>query len=117
MEKIELEDIGRLKYYVMHGDEQVSGFIELMSIFVNPEFRRQGYGSALITKLLEVSKKENIDIIYVKVTKENEAFKKFLEKNGFTASPKKMLFQKPTRSLTYRARKYLRRKIGSRLRK
>ena len=117
LKKIKLKGIGRLKYYIMEGDEQVSAFMELMSIYIKPEFRRQGYGSALITKLVEAAKQKNIGCIYVKVTKENETFRKFLEKNGFTPSPKKMLFQKRTRTLTYqKVRKYLRR-LCTRVRK
>jgi len=103
---------GRIKYFLMEGDEQVRSCIELMSIYVNPQFRRQGHGMVLIKKLIEVAKKENVNCIYTKVTKENEAFRKFLGKNGFTISPKKMLFQKKTPLTFRRVLKRLRRACG-----
>lgn len=86
---------GRIKYYLMEGDEQVRSFMEIISIYVNPQFRRQGHSSSLIKKLVKVAKEENVGCIYVKVTKENMAFRKLLEKNGFVIS-RKILFQKKT---------------------
>ena len=108
LEKIESK-YGRIKYYIMEGDEQVRSFIELMSIYVKPQFRRQGHGMFLIKELIKVAKKKDIGCVYVKVTDENEGFKRFLEENGFVLSPKKVLFQKAAYSLTHRALKRLRR--------
>lgn len=112
IEKIELKGIGRIKFYVMHGDEQVSSFIEIMSVFVNDEFRRKGHGSTLIRRLIDEAKKRKINAIYVKANKDSQqGFKKFLKHNGFNPSPKKMLFQRHTRSLTYRVAKFMKRRL------
>jgi len=87
-----LEDKGIIKFQVNEGDEQVHPFIELMSIFVKPEFRRQGNGTKLIKMLRTEAKKRDINTIYVKVTKTNLEFKKFLDKNGFLPHEEKELF-------------------------
>lgn len=93
MEKIELEGIGHIKYAIMEGDEQVSPFIELMSIFIEPQFRRRGYGTKLIRKLVRIAHKKGITCIYVKATEENQSFRRFLQNNRFNVSPK-VLYQK-----------------------
>ena len=110
MEKIELEGIGHIKYAIMEGDEQVSPFIELMSIFIKPKFRRQKYGSALIAKLLKVAIKNGITCIYVKATATNFEFRNFLKKNGFTISSK-LLYQKRAGLLTRLKKRIQRREI------
>lgn len=77
----------------MEGDEQVSPFIEIMSIFIKSEVRQQGYGSKLLSKLIEIANEKRITCIYVKVSKDNSGFRTFLEKNKFNVSPK-LLYQK-----------------------
>ena len=92
MKTIKIEGVGRIKFLVNEGDQQVSPFIELMSVFVEPEIRRQGHGSHLIEMLREEAKKRRIDGIYVKVTKTNMEFKEFLRKNKFALSKRQELF-------------------------
>jgi GNAT superfamily N-acetyltransferase len=92
----------------MLGDEQVSAYVVLLSIFVEPEFRRQGYGSALIAELVNLAKEEGISCIYVRVTRKNNAFQKFLEKNEFGASPTKILYQRRVRTMLSVARRFSR---------
>ncbi len=108
IQKIELGGVGRLKYHVFLGDEQVPPYVELLSIFVEPKLRRQGYGSALMVKLANLAKKEGIGCIYIRVTRQNMAFQKFLEKNGFEVSPTKTLYQRRVGTMFSAARKFSR---------
>ena len=92
MEIIKLEGIGYIKFHVNEGDKQISSFIELMSIYVEPNNRKEGYASVLIKMLRGEARRRCINTIYVKVTKTNREFKRFLEKNDFRLCKEKELF-------------------------
>ena len=88
MNLLQIPNVGYLKYHVVEGDEQVSPFIELMAIYVEPEQRGNGWGETLISELMKIAKQQNCTCVYVKVTPENRRFQSFLKKNGFTLAPK-----------------------------
>ena len=92
LEKTCLEGIGKIKFTVCNGDEQIRPFIEVMGIFVDSEHRRKGYGSKLVKELKKEAKKRNISDIYIKVSKHNGEYKAFLEKNGFKPVDTKELY-------------------------
>ena len=105
MEIIKMEGVGRIKFLVNEGDEQVSPFIELMSVYVEPEKRRQGHGSHLIKMLREEAKRRGVNGIYVKVTRTNLEFKNFLRKNRLVPSKRQELFYGYSFSLLQRLRR------------
>lgn len=92
MEKIEIKDIGYLKYNICEGDDGMPTFVELLQIWVEPTAREKGYGSQLLEKLGEITKKKNIGSIFVKVTEGNKDFQKFLSRNKYSKHPNKILW-------------------------
>ena len=83
--KITKTKYGKIKYQVFKGDEQISGYVELLSIFVNEEYRHQGYGTELIGLLMLEAKKLGIKEIITRANTDGESdiFGKFLTENGF----------------------------------
>ena len=51
----------------------LSDEIQLMKVAISPEYRRQGYGKYLLTKLLEYGLSENIKSIWLEVRESNMA--------------------------------------------
>lgn len=88
----DLSKIGHLKYDIIRGDEQVPDHMELLSIWVDPAYQKQGHGEKLIKTLVDIAKEQKISSIYTFITKENEQFKKFLRKNGFVKDGKQELW-------------------------
>ena len=91
---LKLDDVGHVKYYSLEGDSQFGAAIELISITVEPSQRRKGYGIELVNRLVKQAEAEGANCIYVKVTKTNFEFQKFLRQNGFELSPSKILFRR-----------------------
>ena len=57
--------------------------IQLMKIAISHEYRRQGYGKYLLTKLLEYSLSENIKSIWLEVRESNMAARSLYRSCGF----------------------------------
>lgn len=84
--------IGHLKYDIIRGDEQVPDHMELLSIWVDPNFQGKGIGADLVKQLVSIAKEQKISSIYTFVTKENEQFKSFLKKQDFVPDGKQELW-------------------------
>lgn len=90
MAKIETKK-GCLKYYIYKDTKNwpepgSTAFIELVSIFVKPEFRKQGVGMKLIKKLEKIAQRNHITSIETKANTDgrSDVFGKFLTKNKFS---------------------------------
>lgn len=78
------------------GSHNVLGEVYITNVAVFPEYRKNGFGEALIKKLLEVIKDENADFITLEVRKSNISAIKLYEKCGFCAvGVRKNFYEKP----------------------
>ena len=57
----------------------------ITNVAVHPEFRHQGIGDQLVSELLSLCEKENIDLVTLEVRKSNQNAIKLYEKHGFVA--------------------------------
>jgi len=79
VKKGSLDSISKFRQWGF-GDE----FIELVSIHIYPEFRRQGHGTSFINELVEIAKQERVsEILLIGHTDGQDIFGKFLTKTGF----------------------------------
>ena len=70
--------VGVCAYQVVHDEAQINYFV------VNPEFRKRGYGSFLMSYLIELCEKLDINKILLEVSQENNAAKKFYDRFDFS---------------------------------
>jgi ribosomal protein S18 acetylase RimI-like enzyme len=87
-----IDKIGHIKYDIIRGDEQVPDHMELLAIWIDPAYQGQKHGTKMLNALVKIAKEQKISSIYVFVTKENEQFKKFLQKNKFVPDGKQELW-------------------------
>ncbi len=89
---VELEKENFAFYYVMQyqnrsvaygGYWKIKNEAHLVTLAVNPSFRRKGLGSRLLEYLLEEIQKRNLDTITLEVRSSNLIAQKFYEKFGF----------------------------------
>ena len=69
--------IGICAYQVVHDEAQINYFV------VNQEFRKRGYGSFLMSYLIELCEKLDINKILLEVSQENNAAQKFYDRFNF----------------------------------
>lgn len=67
-------------------DDKMTGWGEIISIYLLPEYFGKGFGKPLLTNSMSELKEMGFDKIYLWVLKENHRARKFYEKNGFTNS-------------------------------
>ena len=70
--------IGICAYHVVHDEAQINYFV------VNREFRKRGYGSFLMSYLIELCEKLDINKILLEVSQENNAAQKFYDRFNFS---------------------------------
>tara|TARA_Y100000813_G_scaffold4461_1_gene3307 strand:- start:133 stop:573 length:441 start_codon:yes stop_codon:yes gene_type:complete len=70
--------VGVCAYQVVHDEAQINYFV------VNPEFRKRGYGSFLMSYLIELCEKLDINKILLEVSQENNAAQKFYDRFDFS---------------------------------
>ena len=62
----------------------MSGWGELISIYVFPQYFNQGYGKKLLEFVVGKLCKRGYDNIYLWVLEENQRARRFYERNGFS---------------------------------
>ena len=72
-------------------DEKMSGWGEIISIYLLPEYFGKGYGKPLFDNSVNALLNMGFDKIYVWVLEQNMRARRFYEKNGFTLFDKKMI--------------------------
>ena len=78
------------------GAHNILGEVYITNVAVFPEYRKNGFGEALIKRLIEMVKKENADFITLEVRKSNISAIKLYEKCGFCAvGERKSFYEKP----------------------
>ena len=70
--------VGICAYHVVHDEAQINFFV------VNKEFRKKGYGSFLMSYLIELCEKLDINKILLEVSQENNAAQKFYDRFNFS---------------------------------
>ena len=70
--------VGVCAYQVVHDEAQINYFV------VNQEFRKRGYGSFLMSYLIELCEKLDINKILLEVSQENNAAQKFYDHFNFS---------------------------------
>ena len=90
----EIVDNNLAIYLVAKVNEKAVGYIgmwkvlnegHITNVAVHPEFRHQGIGDQLVSELLSLCEKENIDFVTLEVRKSNQNAIKLYEKHGFVA--------------------------------
>jgi len=90
----EIVDNNLATYLVAKVNEKAVGYIgmwkvlnegHITNVAVHPEFRHQGIGDQLVSELLSLCEKENIDLVTLEVRKSNQNAIKLYEKHGFVA--------------------------------
>ena len=70
--------IGICAYQLVHDEAQINYFV------VNQEFRKRGYGSFLMSYLIELCEKLDINKILLEVSQDNNAAEKFYNRFNFS---------------------------------
>ena len=90
----EIVDNNLAIYLVAKVNEKAVGYIgmwkvlnegHITNVAVHPEFRHQGIGDQLVSELLSLCEKDNIDLVTLEVRKSNQNAIKLYEKHGFVA--------------------------------
>ena len=90
----EIVDNNLAIYLVAKVNEKAVGYIgmwkvlnegHITNVAVHPEFRHQGIGDQLVSELLSLCEKENIDLVTLEVRKSNKTAIGLYEKHGFVA--------------------------------
>ena len=90
----EIVDNNLATYLVAKVNEKAVGYIgmwkvlnegHITNVAVHPEFRHQGIGDQLVSELLSLCEKENIDFVTLEVRKSNQKAIRLYEKHGFVA--------------------------------
>lgn len=90
----EIVDNNLAIYLVAKVNEKAVGYIgmwkvlnegHITNVAVHPEFRHQGIGDQLVSELLSLCEKENIDLVTLEVRKSNQNAIRLYEKHGFVA--------------------------------
>lgn len=85
-------------------DEKLSQWGEIVSIYLVPEYFGKGYGCKLLKAALGDMKIAGYNDIYLWVLENNEAAKKFYERNGFVFNNDRYSFKimrKPLQDMRY----------------
>ena len=76
---------------------------DILNIGINPDFKRQGYGTALLKHLIEELKKRNIGKILLEVRAGNKSAIQFYKKQGFEEiSVRKNYYTKNSKNQSHR---------------
>lgn len=81
-------------------DEEFSGWGEIVSIYVLPDYWGKGYGHRLLVTALLDMKKRGYKNCYLWVLRDNSKAKKFYEKHGFNCNNDEYNFEINNKSLT-----------------
>lgn len=75
-------DGDKLAGYV--GSQSVLGWADMMNLAVHPDYRRQGIGETLVSKLITQLKDRDVSCLTLEVRVSNTAARQLYEKLGFT---------------------------------
>ena len=76
---------------------------DILNIGIDPDFKRQGYGSALLNHLIEELKKRHISEILLEVRAGNKSAIRFYKRQGFKEiSVRKNYYMKNSKNQTKR---------------
>src|SRR3989304_6800314 len=96
IQTIAIANIGWVKFVVFQGDEQVNSAIQLLSIFVEPQMRGNGYSKRLLDCLSNYARENNVNYIFVHVSQHNSVLQHIIAKQGVSLRGDKLLFTKST---------------------
>ncbi len=74
--------IGALSYQKSQ-DKEFTGYLEIVSLYIHPEFFNKGYGGTLINSIKSMAEKEKNKGLFLWVMTENKNARAFYEKSGF----------------------------------
>ncbi len=93
-------------YVCVSDDDEIIGYssfyfvvdeAEIVNIFVREDYRKSGIGKALIEKMIEEARNQNVKNMFLEVRKSNEPAKGLYKKCGFSdVSIRKGFYEKPT---------------------
>lgn len=80
------EILGYAKLRAGHREPGVTGVspIELQRLYVNPELKRSGIGSILISECLDIARTGGHDVVWLGVWEHNHPARRFYEAKGFS---------------------------------
>ena len=77
--------------------------VDILNIGIDPDYKRQGYGTALLNHLIEELKKRNIREIFLEVRAANKSAIQFYKKQGFKEiSVRKNYYKKNSKNQSQR---------------
>jgi len=79
LKEIKIIDVGYLRY------KDWGDYYEYREVWVEPKYRKKGWGSKLMDRLAEIAKEKGIKEIYVRANTDgkSDTLGKFITKNGF----------------------------------
>lgn len=80
-------------------DDKMSGWGEVISLYVRPDSFRRGYGAALLAHAVGELRRQRFSPIYLWVLEENRAARAFYEHNGFRPNGDQMVIYIGDKSL------------------
>ena len=81
-------------------DEAMSGYGEIVSIYLLPEYFGRGYGAPLLAHAMAGLKETGYDNVYLWVLEDNKRARAFYEKNGFSQTPDRLTLDIGGKNLT-----------------
>jgi ribosomal protein S18 acetylase RimI-like enzyme len=81
-------------------DENYLGWVEIVSIYIHPDYWRRGYGHKLLETAILDMKKRGYQNCYLWVLRENHSAQKFYEKHGFYYNDEECIFEINNQPLT-----------------
>ena len=106
-----IENSNNLCYYLSLDDKTIGYLIallagdtaDILNIGIDPDFKRQGYGSALLNQLIEELRKRDIGEILLEVRAGNKSAIQFYKKQGFEEiSVRKNYYTKNSKNQSHR---------------
>jgi len=71
---------------VSGGDADTTGAAAMTAMWVDPRFRRQGVGGALVEYVVEWARSARYDVMFLWVTDVNANAERLYERSGFTST-------------------------------
>ncbi len=87
---LEFQQHTNIEIYSSHRGVLVARFAadeaEILTLFVDPNARRQGHAQALLNQLWKDARRRAADLIFLEVAADNVSAQAFYKKNGFQTS-------------------------------
>ncbi|MFW6140329.1 MAG: ribosomal protein S18-alanine N-acetyltransferase [Acidobacteriota bacterium] len=74
-------ETGKLVGYIIFW--QIGGEVQISNLAVHPDFRRMGFGSSVLSRILEIIKKRGAKIVLLEVRESNDPARYLYKKFGF----------------------------------